>query len=121
MLGHDTGASSEHTPCEHGTEKRIADTDPGGCDTVFPSELSGISYEDNSGKITGTVSKGGKPGAYAPAAEYEAVDIGGILAAVETYADHHTEKDYKHQNLDYHFLSPSGLKYRSGTFWPHES
>jgi hypothetical protein len=109
MLGHDPGASSEYAPCEHGTEQCISDTDPGRSDTVFPTELSGVTDKDNGGKVAGTVSKSGKPGTYASAAEYEAVDIGGVLAAVETYADHHAEKEYKHHDLDNHFFKSSGL------------
>ena len=45
FLGHDTGASAEHEPCQEGADKGVSKTDPCGRETVFPSKLPCIAYE----------------------------------------------------------------------------
>ena len=48
MLRHDPGAPAEDDPGKKRSDQRVADTDPGGSDAVFPAELSCVPYKDNS-------------------------------------------------------------------------
>ena len=105
MLSHNTRASAENRPCEERTDDRVTDTDPGGRDTEFPAELTGVADEDNGGEIRCTVSKGGQPGTDASASENKAVDVGSVAAAVDTNAYHDAEKQHQHQNFDYHICN----------------
>ena len=51
MLCHDTGTSAEYDPCEQRADNGIAETDPSGSNSVFPTELTGIADKYNGGKI----------------------------------------------------------------------
>ena len=96
LLSHKTGAPSENDPGKKGSDKSVTETDPCGCHTEVPSELSGIAYENYSGEVGSTVSKSGEPGTYASSAKHEAVDVCGIAAASYTDDYHNGEEDDQH-------------------------
>src|SRR5699024_11870324 len=81
-------------------------------DAVLPAELPGVAHEDHGGEVAGAVGEGGEPGAYAPPAQDEAADVGGVAAAVEADA-HHDGKEYDQKGeLDHqvcHLVSPHFL------------
>ena len=86
MLRHDARAASENDPSEQRT-----DANPRGSDAVFPAELTGVADKDDGGEVRRTVSECGQPWADRAAAEDEAVDIGGVPAAVQADANEHGE------------------------------
>ena len=93
MLRHDTGAAAQNDPGQKRAEDGVADARPGGSDAVFPAELTCVADENDGGEIRGSVCERGQPGTDASAAENEAVDVGRVLAAIQTDADHDAEKD----------------------------
>ena len=113
MLGHDPCASAEDPPCHQGTDQGVSNAYPGGRNTVFPTELSCVSYENNRGEIGGAVRECREPGTDGAAAQYESVDIGGSLPALETDANHDGKEHQKHQYFDNHlsFLLSSGYSF----------
>ena len=84
MLGHDAGAAAQNGPGQQRAENGVADTDPGGGDTELPAKLTSVADKNNCGEIGRAVGESGQPRADAPSAEDEAVDIGGVFAAVQT-------------------------------------
>ena len=102
MLGHDPCASAQDPPGHQGTDQGVADSDPGCRNTVFPTELSGVTYENNRREIGGAVRKCCEPGTDGAAAQDESVDIGGSLPAIETDAHHNGKEQQKHQYFDNH-------------------
>ena len=63
-----------------------------------------------SGEIRCTVSKGRKPRTYVPASEHKAVNVCGVLAAVDSDTYHNTEEQHKHNDFYYHFNVPPNIK-----------
>ena len=102
MLRHNTGTPAKDNPCQHGADDGVSKADPGGGYAVFPAELSGITDKNNGGEIGSAVSKGGEPGADAPAAQNKTVYISGVFPAVESDKDHHRKKDDQHSYLENH-------------------
>ena len=51
MLRHNPGTPSQNDPCQHGTDQGVANADPCGGNPIFPTELPGITYEDDGGEI----------------------------------------------------------------------
>ena len=51
MLSHDSRTAAEDHPCEKGSDERVSESDPGGCKTELPSELTRVTYEDHGGEI----------------------------------------------------------------------
>ena len=93
MLRHNAGAPTEDHPRQEGTDKGVAQTDPGGRQAEFPAKLPCITDEDDSGEIRGAIGKGGQPRADRTPAQDKAVDVGRIFAAIKTNTDHHGKKD----------------------------
>ena len=93
-----------------GTDQSVSNAYPGCRNTVFPTELSCVSYENNRREIGGAVRECCEPGTDRAAAQYESVDIGGSLSAIET--DDGKEQQ-KHQYFDNHlsFLLSSGYSF----------
>ena len=106
MLRHKFCTLAENDPRQQGTDNGIADTNPCAGESVFPTELSGIAHKDYCGEITGAKGKSGKPRTYGTSAEYEAVHTAGLLAGVETHANHHGQEDDGQKNFDKHFVIP---------------
>ena len=102
MLGHNPGAAAQHHPGQQGAKHRVADARPGGGDTILPAKLPGVAHKDHGGEIGGTVGEGGEPGAHRAPAQYEAVDVGGVLAAVQADAHHYPEEHQQHNQFDCH-------------------
>jgi len=102
MLGHDPGAAAQHHPGQQGAKHRVADARPGGGDAVLPAKLSGVAHKDHGGEIGGAVGKGGEPGTHGAPAQHEAVDVGGVLTAVQANAHHNPEEHQQHNNFDCH-------------------
>ena len=104
MLRHDTRTTAQDYPCEKRSDKGIAQTDPGGGNTEFPTKLAGISDKDNRRKIGCTVGKGRQPRAHVSTAEDEAVDVRGMLAAVQADTDEYCK--VKDQDSKFHNTFP---------------
>ena len=96
MLGHDTSAAAQDYPCKQGTDERVADTDPGGCQTIFPAELSGIADKDNGGKIRSAIGECSQPRTDRASTQDKAIDISGMASAIQT----DTHQNGKVQNQD---------------------
>lgn len=95
LLPRTTQASMESKQC-------IPDSDPGGSNSVFPPELSGISYENNCRKVRSSVGKGCKPRTDTPSSKYKSIYICCMLSAIKANCQHHPEKNYQHQYFNGH-------------------
>ena len=102
MLGHNARAAAKDRPCEERADKGVADTDPGGRDTVLPAELSRVADEDYRGEIRCAVGECRQPRADASSAEHKAVYVSCVLAAVDADSDHYAEEQNQHYNFQYH-------------------
>ena len=92
MLSHNSRTSAQNGPSKKRAYKRVAESYPSGGKTEVPTKLSGITYENNRGKIRSSESESGKPRAYGASAQYESVNIGSVLPAVQADTDHHCKK-----------------------------
>ena len=106
MLRHNPGTPSQNDPCQHGTDQGVANADPCGGNPIFPTELPGITYEDDGGEIGGPVGEGGEPGAYGAPAEYETIYIRRMFTAVKADSDHNGKKDNQHRKFQDHNIPP---------------
>ena len=109
MLGHKTGAPSEHHPGEKRTDEGIPYAYPCGGYTEFPAELSGVADEYNCGKVRRAVGKGSEPGTNGTTAQDKAVDVGSMLAAEYAHRNHNAEENNQHNNLYHHVCNTSFL------------
>ena len=95
MTGHDTGTAAEDFPSKKRSDESVSESDPGGCKTELPSELSGVSDEDNRREVGSTEGESRQPRTYVTSAEYKSVYVGGMLSAAEADEDHQCEEAYK--------------------------
>ena len=93
VLRHELGALAEDNPRQQRTDDGIADTNPGRRQTIFPTKLSGIAYEDHCREITRSEGESREPGAYGASAQYKSIDTAGLLAGIETHANHHGQEN----------------------------
>ena len=100
VLGHNAGASAQNHPCQQRADQGVADADPGGRDAELPAELSRVADKDNRGKVGGAVGERRQPRTDASAAQHKAVDVGGVLAAVNAHADHDAEEQHQHDDFN---------------------
>ena len=107
VLGHDAGAAAQNCPGEKGAEQRVADSGPGGGDTVFPSELTGVADENDRREIGSPVGEGCEPGPDAAPPEDEAVDIRRALSAVEADREHDGKENENQCNFNSHKINNS--------------
>ena len=108
MLRHNAGTASEDGPSQQGAEEGVSDSGPCGGDTVAPAELPGVADEHDRREIRSPVGERGQPRPDGTSAEYEAVDIGGVAAAVEADSNHQPEEYHQHERFQNHknpFLS----------------
>ena len=96
MSRHDTRATAQNLPCKERADKGISETDPGRGKTEVPTELSGITDEDNGREVGSTEGEGRQPRADVASAEHETVYVGGMLSAAEADEDHQCEEAYQH-------------------------
>ena len=99
-MGDFAGAGTQYPPGHQGTQDGVADTRPECGDTVLPSELARIAYENHRGEITGAIRERRHPRTDVAAAQDETVNARGGAAAVEAYADRNAEEDQNQTNLD---------------------
>ena len=100
MLGHEAGATPQDAPCQQRADQSVADADPGGGQTIFPAELTGVSDKDDRREIRCTESECRKPGADIAASQDESLDVRCGPAAIEADADHHGKEQDKENTLD---------------------
>ena len=99
-LRHDTGAFSQNYPCQRTAQQRIAHADPCGRYAVAPAKLSGISDENDCGKIGCAISEGGQPRAYVSSAQHEIIDRLRLLGRVYADAHHNCNINDDHPDCD---------------------
>ena len=93
MLRHHAGAAAQHRPRQQRTQNGVANARPRGGDAVFPAELSGITHKHHGGEIAGAIGESGQPRADAASAEYKAVYVRRVAAAIQADTNH-TAKEY---------------------------
>ena len=98
MLGHHTGAPSQHRPGQQRADKGVAEADPRRCQTEIPTKLTGIAHEDHRREVRSAKGKGSEPRADGAAAQHEPFHVGGMLAAGQSHADHQRKKGDEHRN-----------------------
>ncbi len=101
VLGHDPGAAAQHHPGQQRAQNGVANARPGGGEAVLPAELAGVAHKNHGGKIGGAVGEGGEPGAHGAPAQHKTADIGGVFAAVQANAYHHTEKHQQQNDFNH--------------------
>ena len=102
-------SSSEDHPCKKRTDNRITKTDPSGCKTELPSELTCVTDKDNRREITGAVRKSSKPRTYVTSAQNEAVNVRCLTSANDADDNHARKEHYEHNDLDQHKKTSSNF------------
>ena len=102
MVGHNPRTSPENYPSHKRADNRITYSDPCGGKSVFPSKLSGITYEHNGRKIGCTVCKRSKPRANVTASKNKTVNIFCTLLRCKSDKDHNGKKQDQQCDFDKH-------------------
>ena len=106
VVGHDARAATEHEPRQKRADEHVADTGPKRRKAEFPTKLTRVADENDSGEVARAVRKRGHPRTDLTTSQNEAVDALRLLAAVEADVDSCRHEDDQQRDLETHESLP---------------
>ena len=100
MLRHQAGAPAQDPPGQQRADEGVAETDPGGGQTILPAELAGVSDEDDRRKLRGAECESREPGTDIAASQDETLYVRSGPAAIDADTDHHGKEQDQENTLN---------------------